>query len=282
MAGETHTHLIPGLERFRPEWLDSAEVSLSLDGLRVTGLSFFFHDEASCGEFAAGESLDEAVMSAERVLRAKYSILPRYWLKIHYDGTKQCGLSQYFHINPGMHYPISTIRRFLRDYGFADAGMLEGLLKPSLEERGTRWGLAIKRSADKVFPRIFFSVARPFLKQVLAPFIRSGYLSDIAALFYLQWEQRIVAGGRVFISIDPTFSRFSSLDFCDLPSSQVPGCIPLGLPETVDYLKMRITGPSRPPEFTAYMPLVKVQGLLRGENNVDGKAVQQFVANQTI
>lgn len=250
--------MIPELASFRPEWLDSSEVSFSLDGPRVTGLSFFFHDEASCAEFAASASLDERVLADEKALRVKYSILPRYWLKIHFDGMRRCGLSQYFHINPNMHYPITTIRCFLRNHGLSDVGMLEELLKPSLEARETQWGLAIKRFLDQAVPRIFFSIARPLLKQVLAPFIRFGYLSETSALLYLEWENRIRAGERVFISLDPTLRKLSSLDFCDLPSEQFPGILYAGFPESFDYLKMRFSDPSRPPEFTAYMPLRKV------------------------
>jgi hypothetical protein len=259
MAGGASARMIPELASFRPEWLESSEVSFALDEPRVTGLSFFFHDEASCAEFAASESLDGCVMSDEKALRAKYSILPRYWLKIHYDGMSRRGLSQYFYINPTMHYPITTIRCFLRGYGLSDVGILEELLKPALEARETQWGLAIKRSLDQSVPRIFFSIERVLLKQVLAPFVRFGYLSEPAALLYLEWEHRVTAGEHVFISLDPTLRKLSSLDFCDLPSEQFPGVLSERFPDSFDYLKMRISDPSRPPEFTAYMPLRKVE-----------------------
>lgn len=251
--------MIPELASFRPEWLDSSEVSLTLDGPRVTGLSFFFHDEDSCAEFAAHESLDGRVMSDEKALRSKFSILPRYWLKIHYAGMQRCGLSQYFYINPTMFYPITTIRCFLRGQGLADVGMIEELLKPALESSETQWGLAIKRSRVQAVPRIFFSIPRPLLKQALAPFVRFEYLSEATALLYLEWEQRIRAGERVFISVDPTLRKLSSVDFCDLPSEQLPGVLWEGFPEIFDYLKIRIFEHSQPPEFTAYMPLRKVE-----------------------
>lgn len=259
MAGRTSNLLIPELAGFRPEWLDSAEVSFPLNGPRASGLSFFFHDETSSAEFAEFAALDECVMADEKALRAKYGILPRYWLKIHFDGMKQCGLSQYLHINPDMHYPITTVRSFLRNYGLADAGIIEELLKPSLEALDTQWGLAIKRSPDEVVPRIFFSLSRPLLKQALAPFVRFGYLTEAAAFLYLEWENRLKGGDRVFVSLDPTLRRFSSLDFCALPSEQFPGAHNIGFPESFDYLKLRISESSRQPEFTAYMPLKKVR-----------------------
>lgn len=247
--------MIPDLAGFRPEWLDSAEVSFALAGPQVTGLSFFFHDEAACEEFAAAELLDKRVMADEKALRAKFSILPRYWLKMHYDGMQRCGLSHYFDINPTMHYPITTIRCFLRNYGCADVGMIEDLLKPALEANDTRWGVALKRFPAQTVPRIFFSIERTLLKQVLAPFVRLGYLSETAALLYLEWDVRITAGDRVFISLDPTLQKLSSLDFCNSPSKQFPELPNTGFPENFDYLKVRISSHSLKPEFTAYMPL---------------------------
>ena len=262
MAGGTSAHMIPKLASFRSEWLDFSEVSFALDGPRVAGLSFFFHDEASCAEFAASESLDELVMSDERALRAKFSILPRYWLKIHYVGISRSGLSQYFYINPTMVYPITTIRCFLRSYGLADVGMIEELLKPALEAHETQWGLAIKRFPGQAVPRIFFSIARPLIKQVLAPFVKYGYLCEPAAQLYLEWESRITAGEHVFISLDPTLRKLSSLDFCDFHGDQLPSGIYIGFPENIDYLKMRISDSSRPPEFFAYMPFRKVKWIV--------------------
>lgn len=214
--------MIPDLRNFRQEWLESAEVSIALAGVRVTGLSFFFHDEASCTEFAAAESLDDQVMADEKALRAKFSLISRYWLKIHYDGTERCGLSHYFDINPAMHYPITTIRCFLRRYGCADAGIIEDLLKPALEARDTQWGLALKRSAGQTAPRIFFSIMRPLLNEALAPFVSLGYLSAAAAEQYREWNDRIRAGLRVFLSLDPTLGRLSSLDFCAVSAGSCP------------------------------------------------------------
>ena len=247
--------MIPDLAGFRPEWLDSAEVSFALAGPRVTGLSFFFQDEAAWEEFAAAQSLDERVMAEDKALRSKFSLLPRYWLKVHYNGRERCGLSQYFDINPALLYPITTIRCFLRSYGCADVGMIEDLLKPALEASGTQWGLALKRFPDQVVPRIFFSIKRPLLNEVLAPFVSLGYLSATAAGLYLEWEIRLKGSEGAFISFDPTFKTLSSLDFCAVPSEQFPGMLPAGLPEIFDYLKMRIPGDSLEPEYTAYMPL---------------------------
>lgn len=252
--------MIPEFANFRPEWLDSSEVSIALHGLRIAGLSFFFHDEASWGEFATAESLDESVLSDEKALRERFSILSRYWLKIHFDGGRRCGLSQYFHINPGMHHPITTIRCFLRKYGLSDVSTVEELLKPALEAPETQWGLAIKRYPDLVaLPRIFFSIPSPLLTQVLANFVRFDYLSEAVSLLYLEWEQRIRTGQLVFISLDPTLRKLSSLDFCDVPVEQFPEVRHFGFPENLDYLKLRISDPARPPELRAYVPFRKIE-----------------------
>jgi len=249
--------MIPDLAGLRPEWLDSAEVSFALAGPQVTGLSFFFHDEATCEEFAAAESLDKCVMADEKALRAKYSLLPRYWLKVHYNDRERCGLSQYFDINPVMHYPITTIRCFLRSYGCADVGMIEDLLKPALEASDTQWGLALKRFPSQVVPRIFFSIERTLLKQVLAPFVRLGYLSETAALRYQEWDNRISAGERVFISLDPTVQKLSSIDFCDVSSEQLGTALESGYPHQFDYLKIRIGEPAQAAVLTGYLPLYR-------------------------
>lgn len=250
--------LIPELAGFRPEWLDSAEVSLSLDGPRTTGVSFFFHDEASCAEFAAEACLDEGVMTDEKALRGKYGILPRYWLKLHFDGMKRCGVSQYLSIDPTMHYPIATIRSFLRNQGLPDVGMMEELLNPALNAAGTQWGLALKRSCGRTVPRIFFTLVRPLLGQALALFVRFGYLSEACALAYLEWEDRLKGSESVFVSLDPASRKFSSLDFCALPSEQIPVAQDRGFPASFDYLKLRISDAAPQPEFTAYIPLKTV------------------------
>lgn len=252
--------MIPELASFLPEWLDTAEVSCALAGPQVTGLSFFFHDEASCTEFAVAQSLDECVMYDEKALRAKFSLLPRYWLKIHYDGKERSGLSHYFYINPSMHYPITTVRCFLRSYGLTGVALMEKLLKPALEAQGTQWGLAIKRFPGRTVPRIFFSIPRPLLKQVLAPCTRLGYLSEAAELRYLEWDSRISAGERVFISLDPTVQKLSSIDFCDVSSEQLGTASESGYPQQFDYLKIRIGEPAQAAALTGYLPLSRFQG----------------------
>lgn len=247
--------MIPDLTSFRPEWLESAEVSFALAGPRVSGLSFVFHDEASCAEFAAAESLDECVMADEKALRAKFSLLSRYWLKIHYDGMERCGLSHYFDINPTMHYPITTIRCFLRSYGCTDTGITEELLKPALEARGTQWGLAIKRFSGLTVPRVFYSIERALLNEMLAPFVTLGYLSATAAEQYREWNERVSAGLRVFLSLDPTLGRLSSLDFCAVSAGHLPKISETRYPQQFDYLKIRIMEPTEAAALTGYLPL---------------------------
>lgn len=255
--------MIPELASFRPEWLESAEVSLTLTEPRVTGLSFFFHDAAACAEFAAAESMNECVMADEKELRTKFSILPRHWLKIHYDGLERCGLSQYFNITPSMHYPITTIRCFLRRYGCADVGMIEELLKPALKARETQWGMALKRPAGRSMPRIYFSIRRSLLNEVLAPFVRLGYLSAAATEQYREWNEILSAGDRVFISLDPTLGRLSSLDFCAVSAGPSPKISDPSLPQQFDYLKIRIMEPAQAAVLTGYLPLSGFQGWVK-------------------
>lgn len=245
--------MIPDLTSFQPEWLDTAEVSCALAEPQITGLSFFFHDEASCTEFTVAQSLDECVMADEKVLRSKFDILPRHWLKIHYDGMERSGLSQYFYLNPDLRYPITTIRCFLKRYGPADAGIIEDLLKPALEAPETQWGLALKRSADRTTPRIFFSISRPLLNDALTPFVSLGYLAAPAAQQYREWNGRISAGSRVFLSLDPTLGRLSSLDFCAVSAAQLFPMPGAAYPQQFDYLKIRIM--EETPALTGYLPL---------------------------
>ena len=264
--------MIPDLASCRLEWLESAEISFALDGPRVTGLSFFFHDEAACSEFAAAESLDPCVMADEKWLRAKFSLLPRHWLKLHYDNLMRCGLSQYFHINPTLHYPITTIRCFLRRYGCSDIGIIEELLKPALEEGDTQWGLALKRAAERTIPRIFFRILRPLLSEVLTPFVRLGYLSLAAAEQYREWNERLSAGERVFISLDPTLGRLSSLDFCAVSAGQSPKISDPGYPQQFDYLKIRIVEREPTPVLTGYLPLSGFHGWVKAFGRQHAKA----------
>jgi len=264
--------MIP-LTSFRPEWLDSAEVSFSLDGPRVTGLGFFFNDEASCAKFTTAESLNACVMADEKELRAKFSILPRHWLKIHYAGMARCGLSQYFHINPTMYYPITTIRCFLRRYGCATVDTIEELLKPALEARENRWGLALKRYGDRTVPRIFFSIARPQLSEVLIPFVRFDYLSPPAAAQYCEWNDRISADDRVFISLDPTLGKLSSLDFCAVSAGHSPQMSGPDCPKQFDYLKIRIIESAQAADLTGYLPF---SGFQKWAKTLDRESAENF------
>lgn len=256
--------MIPDLSNFRPEWLDSAEISFVLNEHGVTGLSFFFHDAAACSEFAAAESLDQCVMADEKWLREKFSILPRYWLKIHYDNIVRSGLSQYFHIHPFMHYPITTIRSFLRRYECTDIGIIEEILKPALEGQDTQWGLALKRSVERTIPRVFFSTLRPRLNEVLTPFVRHGYLSPVVAQQYREWNERLSAGDRVFISFDPTLNKLSSIDFCAVTSGISPQILNPIYPSQFNYLKIRIMEQETIPVLTSYLPLSEFQEAIKG------------------
>lgn len=225
-----------------------------LDDPRHTGLSFFFLEESSFFDFAKERSLPEGVIGAEKTLRAKYDLLQRYWVKLHYHDGRQCGMSQYFQIDPRMHYPISTIRRFLREYGFSDVAMIEELLKPALESPETQWGFALKRGQDRLVPRVFCSIERPLLKEMLLLFVRFRYLEEEVSQFYLKWDRTTEAGDRIFLSFDPPLQRFSSVDFTDVPSSQFPD-LPSFFPAKLSYLKARIFKPSLLPRLSAYMPL---------------------------
>ena len=177
---------------------------------------------------------------------------------------ERCGLSHYFDINPAMHYPVTTIRCFLRSYGCADAGIVEELLKPVLEARDTQWGLALKRSAGRTTPRVFFSIMRRLLNEALAPFVSLGYLSAAAVEQYREWNDRIRAGPRVFLSLDPTLGRLSSLDFCAVSAGQLPQTSGTGCPQQFDYLKTRIMEPAPAPALTGYLPLCLFQEWGRG------------------
>jgi hypothetical protein len=137
---------------------------------------------------------------------------------------------------------------------------MEDLLKPALEAQGTQWGLAIKRFPCRVVPRIFFSIERVFLNQTLTPFVTFGYLSATAAEQYRKWNNRISTGERVFISLDPTVQKLSSIDFCDVSSEQLGAISESGYPHQFDYLKIRIREPAQAPALTGYLPLSRFRG----------------------
>lgn len=251
--------LIPNLGDFSSDWLATSEASIVLsDGPRLAGLSFFFHAESECAEFTTRAGLGKKAMGCERAIRRRIPLLPRYWLKIHYDCLRPCGLSHYFQIDPSLNPPLTTLKYFLRTCGMRHIEGIEPLLKPVLESADTVWGLAVKRFRKVSFPRIFCQIARPLLKDALDVFVGSGYISNASSFCYREWDNRLSGSDTVFLSIDPTLQRLASIDFCDIPVGEIQEAQNLNFPAHFSYLKIRVASTTAAPDVVGYLPLQEV------------------------
>jgi hypothetical protein len=251
--------VIPDLGRFPPSWLAGAEWSLTVGRPERLGLSFFSTDAAAFNAFCDGIALPPAAREAEERLRARFDLLPRHWLKLHYLAGQRAGLSQYFTIHGRNRYPITTLRLFARQYGAREAAGLEALLRPALERDDTTWLITLKRGEQAAEPRISCRLPRAALPALMATVVVETYLDSQRAEHYLAWDRRLEAGDHLYVTFDPLRRELGCLDFeapgpCSLPAGWRKAATGFTAGNAPRYLKCRLRAGAVRPEWVIYLP----------------------------
>lgn len=262
MALGTPAFVIPPLAGYALNWLADAEISATPGRDVACGLSFFFTDAVEYERFGRVAQLPADAVARAAHIRARFDLVPREWVKLHYQGEQRRGMSQYFVIDPRTAYPITTLRLCLHQCGLASTRGLEPAFEPALQRPDTLWAVIAKQSGTQVRPRLSCRVPRTLLGELFARAGRQGYVTERLAARYLEHDARIDAGAYAYLSLDPEVPDACSVDYEDAAPASVPDiCKPL-LPSDDTggerrYLKCRL-GPSGAAQWTVYRPLAAV------------------------
>ncbi|HWG86025.1 MAG TPA: class I SAM-dependent methyltransferase, partial [Deinococcales bacterium] len=259
--------LLRDLEGLAPAWLDQAEVSLGAGGGDRVGLSVFVRHPEEFAAFAWAAALPETVLERERAMRERFTLVERRWVKLDYRAGARVGYSQYFQVDPGERYPLTTLRVFLRLQGAPDVAWVQPALESALARPGTVWGLVLKpRSGGGALARLSCSVPAPGLAELLDGVLAAGFLNEAQRQAYLQWAAYSGSAG-AFLSLDP-LAGAAALDLEGVRAGVVPGWDGLGIGllagESLPYLKLRLDERGQPREWTAYLSLARVRQQLDG------------------
>ncbi|MGH7289969.1 MAG: hypothetical protein ACREJT_02070, partial [Myxococcota bacterium] len=123
-----------------------AEISATPGRDGAGGLSFFFTDGVEYERFCGAAQLPADAVARAASIRARFELLPRQWVKLHYQGEQRRGLSQYFVLDPRSTYPITTLRLGLQQCGLASTRGLEPVFEPALQRPDTLWAIIAKQS----------------------------------------------------------------------------------------------------------------------------------------
>lgn len=252
---------------FRLNWLVSAEVNRTPAAPRKSAVSFFFEHPAEWAAFRRIMELPEKAITQEDQLRSDFDFVPRRWVKLHYNGADWVGISQYLVINPGVNYPITSLRVALRRCGAPDVRFIERAFQPALQSEDSLWAVILKQEDIKkdvvARPRLSCYVDRAIVPGILDTLVKSEWLSAELGARYQDMNERIVAGDQIYLSLDLLEKNAVSLDFEDV----VPGSVPPEIrPDMPRYLKCRFL-PGRPePVWSWYAPLITSLSAAEREN----------------
>ena len=262
MALSTPAFAIPPLAGFALHWLADAEISAAPGRDGAGGLSFFFTDAVEYERFCRLAQLPADAVARAADLRARLELVPREWVKLHYQGAQRVGLSQYFVVDPRTTYPITTLRLCLQRCGLTSTRGLEPAFEPALQRADTLWAAIAKQSGAQVRARLSCRVPRTLLTELFARAARQGYVSERLAARHLEHDARIGAGAYAYLSLAPEVPDSCSVDYEDVEPASVPDiCAPLWAGDDGGgerrYLKCRL-GPGDEVQWTVYRPLAAV------------------------
>ena len=262
MTLTTPAFVIPPLAGFALHWLADAEISATPGRDAACGLSFFFTDAVEYERFRGVARLPAEAVARAAAIRARFELVPREWVKLHYEGERRSGISQYFVVDPRTAYPITTLRLGLRQCGLANTRGLEPAFEPALQRADTLWAVIAKQSGARVRPRLSCRVPRALLAELFARAARQGYVTERRAAAHLEQDARLDAGPCAYLSLDPEVPDACAVDYEDVTPASVPEvCKPLWPGDDGGgerrYLKCRL-GPSGAAQWTVYRPLAAV------------------------
>lgn len=262
MAPTTPAFVVPPLEGYARNWLADAEISATPGRDGACGLSFFFTDAVEYERFGRVAQLPADAVARAAHIRARFELVPREWVKLHFQGEQRRGVSQYFVIDPRTTYPITTLRLCLQQCGLSNTRGLEPAFEPALQRPDTLWAAIAKQSGAQVRPRLSCRVPRALLAELLARAGRQGFVTERLAARYLEHDARIEAGAHAYLSLDPEVPDACSVDYEDVAPASVPdSCQPLwssdGSTAERRYLKCRLDQ-SGAAQWTVYRSLAAV------------------------
>lgn len=249
------------LARFRtlpPSWRRDAEVSFSQHDPQRLGFQTRLETAAELQAFLQEMGLDPGpFLAADEQVRDRFLVSPFRWAKVGFRGLEAVDASQYWLVDPAAHYPITTLRVFARRFGTGPSPALEEVLRPALEDRSTRWGLALKPGAGARRASGFCSLPNSCLGAVLDRLAGEGLLPREQAAHLGSFVAGCKGRPEPFLTVDLADPSSLAVDVED------PACLePVGewLASLADgpprYLKCRPAGAEL--HWTAYFPWLEL------------------------
>lgn len=239
----------PPLADFPEAWWASAELSCSPARPGRIGLSVFLPTLAELERLAARFPECAGLSAEESTLRDALILIPRFWVKLTFEGNRVVGVSQYFQVSDTVDYPISSLRFFGRRYGAADVDRLEDTLRPELERPGTVWGLVLRHGEGPPRPRYSVRVPREGVAPLLDRLVEAGFAAPACADTLLGVDVDNPAPR--YVTWTPDDPAACALDFEDVDASAVPEIASLPPGVRWRYVKARPTAGDV--EWTGYV-----------------------------
>lgn len=180
------------------------EIALTQDSPRRVGLRLFF-------ESLAGLDLPAELLDLAAEMQQRFDLVPGHWLRLGLEEGRIRRYALNYEVPPQNHYPISTLRVFLRRYGCRPPAHLERALAPALELPDSRWGVTLELTAEGPRPRLFGRIPRALLEEV------GLELAGPLLLPLLERLQAFPGSPWCYLSFAPNHPELLSVDLEDLP-----------------------------------------------------------------
>lgn len=252
MARAALRGLIPPLD---DAWLAGAELSLPIaPRVERAGLSVFLPSTLEAEAFLAAIAASPSVAALEERLRGELALAPRRWFKLACERGRRVAVQQYLQIDPRIGYPITTIRRFLRNVGAESPPTLEPALAAELDVPSFVGGFVARHDASALVPsRAKLWLAVPPSR--VGPLVTRLFDSDVGAAS-AHAAGLGAPGANVFVSFTPGLAASVQIDVtaprpADLPCPFDGLGVGWSSTQPLAYAKWRASDPI----WTAYVPL---------------------------
>lgn len=255
------------------EALDSpthrAEVRLDRETPERLGLRLYFADREGLADLVSRCSLPGGLLDCADEIATRFDVVPGHWLRLRIEDGEIVATGLNYEVPAQVHYPISTLRVFLRRYGTVTPQGMEAALAPALQRRDTRWGLTLDVESGK--PSLFARIPRSLLDPVARALVGSNAETTLSAIApvagspwcYISWQP------------DSPGQRFG-VDLENVPLSAVPLSGSSAWPELPEPL-ITAYAKCRSGQWAVYLPWPAVAAWWNPAGSLAAESPQQYL-----
>lgn len=200
LSESVSNQLVEFLGEMRRNWIAGAELHQEFRGSSPRAVreavSFFFTDRHEWKSFA--ERLPEEMRRRDERWRDRLLWEPRRWVKLEV-GRPTTEASQYFVVDPAVHFPLTTLRVALKSLGWQNSEGLEAVVNQASfgGESELRFAVVVKGNGQ---PRLSMKIPRARLGSVHRAAEITGMVNPAPDL--LAWDEQNGYGDWVFWNAD--------------------------------------------------------------------------------